>query len=577
VPFLIYPSDKYRSDSMQYENMIVEASDAQLVRTEDKRRLGRFKLRVLLSPAGEMRPEDAVAVEYDDRLLQSRLRDLEGRRLDRAGMIALGRELAQLLLPPKQAGAATGLRDLFTASLAQIGPDVGLRLRLRLPPLLAALPWEYMYLDRAGGGEGIDGFMALDPRLAIVRHESLPAPAPLPVTTGALKVVAALASAAGLPQLDLDKERADLEQSFADQPGVAPVFLPDATLDEVLAAIPGAGVFHFAGHGVFAQQLGDLPGTYTGSGALALDDLRVDAEQLGVNLRGNGVRLAVLGGCETGRRDGVSVWSGIAPALVKAEMPAVIANQFPIKDSCAIAFSKHFYRALVGGLPIERAVSAGRIAAYNADPEGRDWGVAVLYLRAADGHLFGGAADEGARQQAAASTQATVQKMINAGLYIAGNVNTGGGDFIGRDKIVYGDEVRGDKIEGDKISVGNITGSTGIAIGRGASATVTQGLGGPEIAALFESVYSAIKARPVDADLDKAEITGMVEKIQAEAAKGEQANPTKVERWLSNLAEMAPDIFDVAVATLQNPVAGIAMVVRKIAAKAKQSRTSDPT
>lgn len=41
------------------------------------------------------------------------------------------------------------------------------------------------------------------------------------------------------------------------------------------------------------------------------------------------------------------------------------------------------------------------------------------------------------------------------------------GDYVG------GDKVAGDKVEGDKITVGDISGSSGIAIGRGASATVT--------------------------------------------------------------------------------------------------------
>lgn len=36
--------------------------------------------------------------------------------------------------------------------------------------------------------------------------------------------------------------------------------------------------------------------------------------------------------------------------------------------------------------------------------------------------------------------------------YIGGNVSTGGGDFVGRDKVVHGDEVRGDKITGDTAS-----------------------------------------------------------------------------------------------------------------------------
>ena len=397
---------------MQYDDMVIEAFEAELLRTPDKRRVGRFKVRVFSSPAGEMKPEEAVPVEYDDKELQASLQQLEKRRLDQAGLVALGRALAVLLLPPNKGGAATGIRELFLSRLKQIGPDRGLRLRLRLPPLLAVLPWEYMYADRAGGDDGMDGFLALDPRVAIVRHEPLSVPPHLPVATGDIKVVVALASAMGLPMLDLAKEKADLEQALAEQAGIVPVFLEDATLDELQAAIPGAGVFHFAGHGVFTRQMGDSPGTYTGTGALALDDQHVAAEQLGINLRGNGVRLAVLGGCETGRRDGVSVWSGIAPALVKAEIPVVVANQYSILDPCAIAFSRQFYQALVGGLGVERAVSAGRIAAYNADKEGRDWGVPVLYLRAADGRLFEGAPDAAVREQARATAEANVSVRV---------------------------------------------------------------------------------------------------------------------------------------------------------------------
>jgi hypothetical protein len=411
---------------MRYQDMVVEAAGATLERTPDKQRIGRFAVRVLSSPAGEMKPEEAVAVGYDDKQLQLTLQQLENRSLDRAGLVALGRLLALLLLPPTQAGAATGVRDLLADSLDQVGPDHGLRLRLRLPSQLAALPWEYMYVERAGGGDGLDGFLALDPRVAIVRHEALPAPDSLPLASGPIKVVAALASAEGLPTLDLAKEQADLAQAFGGQAGVEPVFLADATLDEILAAIPGAEIFHFAGHGTFKRQMGDLPGTYTGAGALALYDQEVDAEQLGINLRGNGVRVAVLGGCETGRRDGVNVWSGVAPALVKQQIPAVVANQFPIKDVCAIAFSKQFYGALVGGLPLERAVAAGRIAAFNADEQGRDWGVPVLYLRDADGQLFGGAADEAVRSNAAAAARAVidvrVQTVAAGGKVLGANV-----------------------------------------------------------------------------------------------------------------------------------------------------------
>ncbi|HEY54082.1 MAG TPA: CHAT domain-containing protein [Caldilineae bacterium] len=398
--------------AIPYRDMTIEVSDFERV-SEGKKRFGRFKVRVLSSPAGEMKPEEAIPVEYDERQLLETLKKLEKRVLDRAGLIALGRTLALLLLPPGEAGTQADVRDLYVDSLKLIGLDQGLRLRLRLPPALAALPWEFMYVDRVGGGDGMDGFLALDPRVAIIRHEALPIPKPLPLATGVIKVVAALASGENLPVLNLKQEKDDLEAALSGQPGIDPVILKDATLDDVQTAIPDADVFHFAGHGAFERKMSDLPGVYSGVGYLALDDQFVDAEQLGVNLRGNGVRLALLGGCETGRRDGVSVWSGIAPALVEAEIPAVVANQYSIRDKTAIAFSRHFYRALVGGLPIERAVCAGRIAAYNADKNGRDWGVPVLYLRAASGQLFEGAPDTETRQQAAAAAEAIVNVRVN--------------------------------------------------------------------------------------------------------------------------------------------------------------------
>ena len=153
--------------------MTLELSEFTRTRTEDRRTVGRFKVRVLESPAGEMKPEEAVAVEYDDRELQASLQQLDKRVLDRAGLVALGRTLALLLLPPGKDGAPGDVRGMLASSLMKIGPDAGLRLRLRLPRELAAVPWEYIYVDRAGGGDGMDGFLALDPRVAIVRHEAM--------------------------------------------------------------------------------------------------------------------------------------------------------------------------------------------------------------------------------------------------------------------------------------------------------------------------------------------------------------------------------------------------------------------
>ena len=396
-----------------YRDMTIEVAEATRTRTEDRRMKGRFKVWVFGSPAGEMAADQAVPVEYDDGELQQALRQLERRELDRAGLIALGRTLALLLLPPGPVGAETGVRELFAASLNAIGPDARLRLRLRLPHQLAAIPWEYLYVDRAGGGDGIDGFLALDPRVTIVRHEALAVPA-ASAKAGPIRLAAAFAANPDLPPLNLDQEIANLKAALDAQAGIEKTIIENATLADIQSAIQqGAAIFHFAGHGIFNRnQMTDAPGVYSGIGMLALDDQFVDAEQLLMNLRGHSLRLTVLAGCETGRRDEISVWSGVAPSLVKAEIPAVVANQYSIRDDCAIAFSQQFYRALVGGLPVEAAVTAGRIAAYNVDKESWDWGVPVLYLRAGDGQLFAGAEDAEAREQARSGAEVDVSLRV---------------------------------------------------------------------------------------------------------------------------------------------------------------------
>lgn len=162
-----------------------------------------------------------------------------------------------------------------------------------------------------------------------------------------------------------------------------------------------------------------------------------------------------------------------------------------------------------------------------------------------------------------------------------GTVRSGGtvtGVVIGSDEgqtFVGGQHDHGDNVGGDKITVGDISDSTGLAIGSGASATVTQGLDADEIAALFAPIHQKIADLPDDPDVDKEELTETVQKIEKEVAKGEEASPKRVERWLKTIVLMSEDIFEVATATLINPAAGVATVIKKVAAKAREE--ADPT
>jgi hypothetical protein len=88
-------------NDMKYTDMVIEAwyAPPDPAAPPDQRR---FMVRVLSSPAGEMALEDGVPFAFDRRQLRDRLQQLERRALDRAGLIAFGRELAEWLLPSRR-------------------------------------------------------------------------------------------------------------------------------------------------------------------------------------------------------------------------------------------------------------------------------------------------------------------------------------------------------------------------------------------------------------------------------------------------------------------------------------------
>ena len=288
-------------------------------------------------------------------------------------------------MPDEKYNERSSLRSLFedNRKAAAAVENEAVRLRLKLGYELAKLPWEFIYLPPAGGSGGVDGFLALDGRVSIVRHESLDSARHDPAPVGEIKLVAAFASAEGSAELDLDQEQRNLEDAIKDTDHLKAEILQDAEFAELTESLlpKNIGIFHFAGHGDVLEEMGEEPGQVIATATLGFDDHWIKAEQLALNLRDSGVRLAMLGACDSGRREGKNPWASIATMLVKTGVPAVVANQFKILDKTAIAFSKLFYKALVAGLSIEEAVSAGRKAAYNADPDGRDWGIQVTYLR----------------------------------------------------------------------------------------------------------------------------------------------------------------------------------------------------
>ena len=121
------------------------------------------------------------------------------------------------------------------------------------------------------------------------------------------------------------------------------------------------------------------------------------------------------------------------------------------------------------------------------------------------------------------------------------------------------------------IQTGDIEG-TGIAVGHGAQAVVTQTGGevSDEIARAFAAIAEKLSALPDGPNKEDAQ--DALTKLEAEARKGDQADEGRARRWLDFLAEAAPDAWDVAVNAFINPIKGVATVFQKIAERAKADK-----
>ncbi len=301
---------------------------------------------------------------------------LEGRARDRAvpsgkELRELGRDLFEVLFPgdvrrlydtARALGKGRPLDVVFTSMLDWV----------------ADKPWELAF------DPSRREFLATS-SVNLVRNAFTAVPADVPTRgRGRLRILAVVAQPRGAAPLDAKTETADLRKAFADlvSKGRAEVeVLAPATagrLQRRLAA-GGVDVLHFVGHGEFDEKERE--------GSLLLEDDRGRPRPLGTDaLRqivcGRGLRLVFLNACETGRGGRVEWNRGVAPALVAAGLPAVVANQYPVEDAAATAFARELYAQLAAGSTLGDAAREARVAV------GRDlgtgslgWAVPVVFAR----------------------------------------------------------------------------------------------------------------------------------------------------------------------------------------------------
>src|SRR5687767_10519949 len=96
-----------------------------------------------------------------------------------------------------------------------------------------------------------------------------------------------------------------------------------------------------------------------------------------------------------------------------------------------------------------------------------------------------------------------------------------------------------------------------------------KGMDAQEAARLFNNLFKEIDRHSELSREDKADLRAEIEELRKELNKKGKANESFLMRRLRNIGRMAPDILEVTLATIVNPVLGYGVIAKKIAEKAK--------
>jgi CHAT domain-containing protein len=154
---------------------------------------------------------------------------------------------------------------------------------------------------------------------------------------------------------------------------------------------PPYHILHFAGHGAVTDD---------GVGRLLLQHQRtgrselITAVGLASTMRNRGLHLVVLSACSTAAGDFGKEFAVVARTLVENNVPAVVANQFPITNSAAATFAGAFYRELLRSGDVDQATTNGRVELNFgqeslANGEARfEWGIPTVYRHVGGAKVF---------------------------------------------------------------------------------------------------------------------------------------------------------------------------------------------
>jgi hypothetical protein len=303
----------------------------------------------------------------------------------------------------------------LTAAWAEArGKTDGRRVRLRIDDGAAELqriPWELL---RDPGDGGVASDLAATPSTPFSRYIAGRWKPGAPIFKRPIKVLVAVANPAdladiGLSPIDAAAELAALGEAVRGDGDITLIPLEGpCTLEAIRRALgQGVHVLHFIGHGKYVDGQTFLylcndagaaaPAADTDIAGMIrrlIDDPGVEADDK--------LRMVYLSSCQTAMTDAATVrvgdeeddasgdrfgFRGLAPLLIAAGAPAVLAMQDFVRIDTARVFSQAFYGELMARGEVDRAVNAARDRVINRKLPGA--AIPVLYMRLRSGELLG--------------------------------------------------------------------------------------------------------------------------------------------------------------------------------------------
>lgn len=270
----------------------------------------------------------------------------------------------------------------------------GLRIRIEIDPRarqilpLAGIPWELLQRSSPLGSEFRSEALGHHRRAPVVRYLETGRTVPKIEVEGPLRILVAVPEPEGHEIWGEENLMASLAKLAQESDRVAePQILRDPTLNDLHQTLRSGRhhVLHVIAHGGFEDEPGD--------GVLVMvDDEDGSARLVGARALADACKglpdlaLVVLCACEgaalaPSEKD---PFLSMAPALLDAQVPAVVAMQYSISHRAAIELSKALYKSLADFDPVDVAVAEARLALAQIEETEYEWPSLVLMTRADD-------------------------------------------------------------------------------------------------------------------------------------------------------------------------------------------------